>query len=172
MFGPSLLNGLSARQEVPFFPDAAGIPTLRQELPRLAIELERARRHVRPLSVVLVSLAYRHPGGAPETAAELYPLLSVLLAQTLRETLRQVDIVTHVTAQARSVVVLPETSGEGARRVVERLDHVPALRLLAPLRTGVAAFPEDGWTFDEILKQADDEWTAAEAGTRNDGGER
>jgi hypothetical protein len=56
--------------------------------------------------------------------------------------------------------------------VVERLDHVPALRLLAPLRTGVAAFPEDGWTFDEILKQADDEWTAAEAGTRNDGGER
>jgi hypothetical protein len=168
-FGPRVLPGVTVRRDSPAAPDIASVPTLHQELPRLAIELERARRHCRPLSVVLVSLdsPARLASDGVEASSELYPVLSVLLALTLRETLRQADIVSYVTAQSRCVVVLPETSGEGARAVVRRMRQQPSIALLSPLRTGLGVFPEDGWTFDAILGRADEDWTATADGGKD-----
>ena len=146
--------------------DRGGVPTLREALPRLSSELDRARRHSRPLSVVVFGLdpvatdmgraRFMSESDGPQTG--LFPLLSALLAPSLREALRQADIVSYTTREAQSLVALPETTAEGARRTVSRLLQTPAIQVLCPLRIGLASFPDDGWTLEDVIVRAEEEW--------------
>jgi hypothetical protein len=95
-------------------------------------------------------------GGQTQTA--LLPLLSALLAPSLREALRQTDIVSYVTREAQSLVVLPETTADGARQTIARLLQMSAIQVLCPLRIGLAAFPDDGWTLEDMVLRAEEEW--------------
>jgi hypothetical protein len=143
------------------------VPTLREVLPRLSVELDRARRYSRPLAIAVFSLepvandlTPGHPAaGAPwPTQAGLFPLLSVLLAPSLREALRQTDIVSYTTREAQSLVTLPETTSEGARKAIDRLLALPSVQVLSPLRIGTAAFPDDGWTLEDVVLRAEESW--------------
>jgi len=161
--GQSLLD---ARDIFPAY-DAGRVPTLREVLPRLSIELDRARRYARPLAVVVFSLdpvasdlmpGQQESGGAWPSHSGLFPLLSALLGPSLREALRQTDIVSYTTREAQSLVVLPETTGEGAQRAIERLLQVPAVHVLSPLRVGLGSFPDDGWTLEDVVLCAEKTW--------------
>jgi hypothetical protein len=88
----------------------------------------------------------------------LFPLLSALLAPSLREALRQTDIVSYTTKEAQSLVALPETTTDGARRTIGRLLQMSAIQVLSPLRVGLAAFPDDGWTLEDVIVRAEEEW--------------
>ena len=147
--------------------ESRGVPTLREALPQLSTEIDRARRHSRPLSVVVfgldsiatdVGIARLASESDGQTQTALFPLLSALLAPSLREALRQTDIVTYATPGAQSLVVLPETTAEGARQTVARLLQLSAIQVLCPLRIGLAAFPDDGWTLEDMILRAEDEW--------------
>ena len=147
--------------------DNGGVPTLREVLPKLSSELDRARRHSRPLSVAIFGLdpVATDIGRSPVTIdsqsgnqTALFPLLSALLAPSLREALRQTDIVSYTTREAQSLVVLPETTAEGATRTIERLVQMSSIQVLCPLRIGVASFPEDGWTLEDVILRAEEEW--------------
>lgn len=147
--------------------ERGGIPTLREVLPRLSTELDRARRHSRPLSLAVfgldpvasdmgrVRLASEADG---QTQTGLFPLLSALLAPSLREALRQTDIVSYTTKEAQSLIALPETTADGARRTISRLLQMSAIQVLCPLRIGLASFPDDGWTLEDVIVRAEDEW--------------
>jgi hypothetical protein len=147
--------------------ERGGVPTLREALPRLSNELDRARRHSRPLSVVVFGLDpvatdmgrarfTSESGGPAETG--LFPLLSALLAPSLREALRQTDIVSYTTREAQSLVALPETTADAARRTIDRLLQLSAIQVLCPLRIGLASFPDDGWTLEDVIVRAEEEW--------------
>lgn len=147
--------------------ERGGIPTLREALPRLSSELDRARRHSRPLSVVVFGLdpVATDMGRAPFTSESdgqiqtgLFPLLSALLAPSLREALRQMDIVSYTTREAQSLVALPETTAASAQRTVSRLLQLPAIQVLCPLRIGLASFPDDGWTLEDVIMRAEEQW--------------
>ena len=147
--------------------ESGGIPSLREVLPRLSTELDRARRHSRPLSVVVFALdpvATDVGGVRPvnestgETQTALFPLLSALLAPSLREALRQTDIVSYTTRDAQSLVALPETTADAARQTIGRLLQVSAIQVLCPLRIGLASFPDDGWTLEDVILRAEEEW--------------
>jgi hypothetical protein len=147
--------------------EASGVPTLREVLPRLSTELDRARRHSRPLSVVIVGLdpvatdaspASVKNGSAGRAQTGLFPMLSALLAPSLREAVRQTDIVSYTTIEAQSLVALPETTADGARRTIGRLLRLSSVQVLCPLRIGLAAFPNDGWTLEDVLLRAEEEW--------------
>jgi hypothetical protein len=144
-----------------------GVPTLREVLPKLSTELDRARRHSRPLSVAVFGLdpvatdigqarASSESHGPNQTG--LFPLLSALLAPSLREALRQTDIVSYTTREAQSLVVLPETTAEGARRTISRVLQMSSIQVLCPLRVGIASFPDDGWTLEDVIVRAEEEW--------------
>jgi hypothetical protein len=147
--------------------ESGGVPTLREALPRLSTELDRARRHSRPLSIVVFGLdpvatdvghaRLKNESDGP-TATALFPLLSALLAPSLREALRQTDIVSYTTREAQSLVALPETTADGARRMIGRLLQRSAIQVLCPLRIGLAAFPDDGWTLEDVIVRAEEEW--------------
>ena len=147
--------------------ETGGIPALREALPRLSNELDRARRHSRPLSVVVFGLdpvatdigharLRNESDGQMQTG--LFPLLSALLAPSLREALRQTDIVSYTTREAQSLVALPETTADGARQTIGRLLQMSAIQVLCPLRVGLAAFPDDGWTLEDVILRAEEEW--------------
>jgi hypothetical protein len=147
--------------------ERGGVPTLREVLPRLSSELDRARRHSRPFSVVVFgldrvatdmgrALFTRESDGHMQTG--LFPVLSALLAPSLREALRQTDIVSYTTREAQSLVAFPETTAEGARRTISRLLRMSAIQVLCPLRVGLASFPEDGWTLEDVIVRAEEEW--------------
>jgi hypothetical protein len=147
--------------------ERGGVPTLREVLPLLSTELDRARRHSRPLSVVVFGLDpvatdmsrarfTSESGGHTQTG--LFPLLSALLAPSLREALRQTDIVSYTTREAQSLVALPETTADAARRTISRLLQMSAIQVLCPLRIGLASFPDDGWTLEDVIVRAEEEW--------------
>lgn len=147
--------------------ERGGVPTLREVLPRLSSELDRARRHSRPLSVVVfgldpVATDIGHARFTSESDGRsqtgLFPLLSALLAPSLREALRQTDIVSYTTREAQSLVAFPETTADGARRTISRLLRMSAIQVLCPLRIGLASFPEDGWTLEDVIVRAEEEW--------------
>jgi hypothetical protein len=132
-----------------------GVPTLREVLPKLSTELDRARRHSRPLSIVVFGL---DPVATDMGRARLTPLLSALLAPSMREALRQTDIVSYTTREAQSLVALPETTADGARQTISRLLQMDAIQVLCPLRIGLASFPDDGWTLEDVIVRAEEEW--------------
>ena len=158
---------------------AGDVPTtLRQSIPRLSLELERARRHARPLSVAILSVllvptegvrdsrpkgsgdreAFQDPSSSCSAAPHL--LMSALLAPSLRDVLRQVDVVTYTPSEAQVLVLLPETTAIGARQAMQRVQRQPSIQILSPLRIGIAVFPEDGRTLEDILARADQNWAA------------
>src|SRR5436190_1056657 len=106
----------------------AGVPTLRQALPALTAELERARRYDRPLVVVLVtddrSPSSRNESGLGdgphgETRRALppgSPLVTAMIASVVREIVREADLVAFAAALGQCVVLMPEVTGDYASR--------------------------------------------------------
>lgn len=129
-----------------------------RELSWLETELERARRHHHQISLLLVR---------PDGFAELTELggtvgIEVLesVAEVIGNELRATDYAFrhHPSTFA---LIFPETASEGARVAAERI------RLYLPLRTrgvdgkpltvsiGVASFPEDATTNEELVRVAE-----------------
>ena len=128
-----------------------------------AIELERARRFSRPLSVIMSDLdllrninnSYGHLAGDAVLAR---------VGQIIRETVREYDIAGRFGGEEFCIAV-PETDPAEALVVANRLRQAIATADFevptnpAPIRAtmslGVAAFPDDADTVDELIHAAD-----------------
>jgi GGDEF domain-containing protein len=148
----------------------AGIPLFRHSLPELTQEVTRARRYQRPLSIMVLSMqpdqlseymsSLFGRGGNGNSAnrdrllARAAQLVTVVLGPVLRDVLRQTDIVTYMAAEDQYVILLPESDGAQAERVVERINEHFYTRTFAHLRAGIAAFPADGLTVEDLVARA------------------
>jgi diguanylate cyclase (GGDEF)-like protein len=129
----------------------------------LAKEIERAQRFERPLSVLMVDIdhfkdvndAYGHLRGD-----EVLVELSRRMLSRIRG---EIDTLARFGGE-EFVIVLPETPREGARVVANKLrravrtkafisDGGPEVRVTVSI--GVAVFPEDGSSVEELLQAAD-----------------
>ena len=141
----------------------ADVPAYRQAMRRIGGELDRARRYRRALAITIFGYDNSHDpsvvddvglaGGAEAIPGE-HALFPVILAALLREVTRETDIVTCAGAQARSIVVMPETGVAEAGQAVNRLRELCAARLKVPIRAGLAVFPQHGLTLEELLRYA------------------
>ena len=136
-----------------------------------AVTFERkiaaARRHLRPLSLVLLDLA----PGLPPDAIDRDQILGrwgAVLAQTLRDS----DIACRV-GEATVGIICEDTAEAGGVWVAERVQigAAAAGRRLGPVRAAVATYPNHGLRADEVLGRA---WAALERARTpgQDGGER
>jgi diguanylate cyclase (GGDEF)-like protein len=141
----------------------------------LSSELDRATRYQRPLSLLLADLdflrevnnKYGHLAGDAVLAE---------IGVVLREALRSTDIPARFGGE-EFCVVLPETPGPKAALLAERIRgavdaHAFEIgRGLAPLHVtvsiGVASFPLDAATDDDLIEAADAAVYAAKARGRN-----
>ena len=94
-------------------------------------------------------------------------------AQRLRSLIREVDTVARLGSDV-FVLLLPETGLEGAQQVADQLltafrepFAVASHRLHVTLSIGIALYPHDGASFDELLKNADTALHRAKEAGRN-----
>jgi diguanylate cyclase (GGDEF)-like protein len=161
---------------------------------RLAEEVDRAQRYGRPLSVLMMDVdhfkavndRYGHPGS---------DLVLKQVAQRLARQLRQVDVAARYHDPVRPnpatrggecgrctfMVILPETPGESAALVADRIRRAIAAETVAmpsgdevpvTVNIGVASFPDDANTRDGLISAADRALYAAKHTGRNPAGRR
>jgi hypothetical protein len=148
--------------------DTFHVPTYRAAQPQLVVELRRARRYEYPLGVVMLSLAApvrasgaKVNGSASSSHAEITPALYGLLGAFLRNTLRETDILTGVPEALAFATFLPSVDRRGAELALDRFRDGFLGCAGFDLRGGVAAFPGDGLTIENILECACDAWRRA-----------
>jgi diguanylate cyclase (GGDEF)-like protein len=124
---------------------------------RVALEarLSAARRHLRPVAVVLLDVVEGLEDGLPR------PTDPSAVADGVRETVRDADTACRMN-DGRFALVLEDTPENGAIWTIERdrrhlADHHPGQTLWA----GVACYPAHAFDSDEILKQAEEALTNA-----------
>jgi hypothetical protein len=171
-------NGGSGVRSTPLAP----MPTYRELRPELDAEVRRCRRYERPLAVVVVApkMPTGMNGNGTNGAAHVgngngrshgqatpdpwvtfsMQLGFLLLGSMLRGTLRETDIAAYAPETDDFVVLLPEAGAESAARAVERLSALFYERSSLVLRVGIAVYPTDGLTLDDIVEHARRTWTA------------
>jgi two-component system, cell cycle response regulator len=142
---------------------------------RLAMELSRALRYGKPLTVAVVdadhfkALNDTHGHAAGDVVLKK-------LAELLRGSLRQSDTTGRYGGE-EFVVILPETDMETARRKVESLREAIAdtpiqladrrEKVRVTISAGLASFPEDGENAAELFAMADERMFEAKREGRN-----
>ncbi len=181
--GQGLENGLKLRhmRDLAVIDELTGLFNRRYFQRALEREVQRARRYDRSLTVAVFDLdefkkfndLCGHPAGDKALA---------LVGEILRTSLREVDIVARHGGE-EFAVILPETSARPAPRTknpfpfLERLrrnveeahfpgeEKLPSGRLT--LSGGLACFPDDAATADELFEKADRSLYVSKARGRN-----
>jgi hypothetical protein len=131
-----------------------------QAEPMVKREMQYSRRANRPLSVMVLDTKGRGKQDLPATAAEIQQLLTkrhsmVALTRVITRTLRRTDFVLDRTADGRLVLVMPEIRKEQAETIISRLNDQVQRRLGLGVQAGIASFPDQGVTFEELVLQAE-----------------
>lgn len=139
---------------------------------RLEEEVERSKRYLRPLSLLMIDIdhfkdyndAFGHPAGDE---------VLMRLAEVFARFSRKVDVVARYGGE-EFVIVLPETNREGARVLAERLrKHVETTPFrrdrIVTISVGVGFFEGSNVTFakGDLIKMADEALYRAKQGGRN-----
>lgn len=122
-------------------------------------ELIRARRHHLTLSVIVVepepssirAALHRTVREVLQNMMARYVFVS--LAGAISKNLRRTDVVLTQDTHGRYIILSPETDRVGSMSLIQRIESVAAEMGVA-VSCGVAAFPSDALTFDELVKQA------------------
>lgn len=125
---------------------------------RVRIEFTRSRRYHRPLALLLVEVDPEvHKSNGEMFRSIQYDIAnrftSARIGQIIDDRIRQTDLVLR-DRQWSYVIICPETDYTSvlllARRISEAVKEKTGLSVL----WGVAAFPEEALTFDDMLKKA------------------
>jgi len=138
---------------------------------RIAEEVARSRRHSLAFSVIMVDIDH-----FKELNDEFGHLLGdEVLRQVsgiLQQQLRKSDVLSRYGGEEFAIIT-PETSLESALAVADKLRrmveswHFPGVARRVTISAGVAEFPSQGGTRDELVKAADEALYAAKQNGRN-----
>jgi GGDEF domain-containing protein len=128
------------------------------ESQRIKIELTRSRRYHRPLSVVIIEVESEDEKITREMLKSIQQdLLSRFTAarvgQIIDDRIRQTDLVLR-DQKGRFVVLCPETEFSSAVLMAKRISHAIKERTNLGVLWGVAAFPDEALTFEDLLQKA------------------
>jgi hypothetical protein len=145
--------------EPPLLSRLTRIPSYREASPGLVVELSRARRYERPLSILVLRWMHSGTANCPGDRSDDggYPefMTALLLGAVLPDSVREIDQVCHDAAARRYVMVMPELRKAQAFHAVRRLEALLKARIPVPAFVGVAEFPSDGLTLEELVAAAD-----------------
>lgn len=138
---------------------------------QMRIEMDRARRHVRPLSLVMLDIDHfkkwndelGHPAGDQALKD---------IAQLLLKGVRSIDWVTRYGGD-EFALILPDTPQNFAVEIAERIrksvesSNMGKGPVALSLSAGIASFPEQGDTNQDLIQAADQALYAAKRQGRN-----
>jgi GGDEF domain-containing protein len=121
----------------------------------LASELARARRYEHSLAIVVLSAQPVSMSTADsqdaKAGSKLPQMVALMTAMALRETLRHSDVVCYQAAENRFVLGLPESNADDAAQAMDRIRGHFLRRLSVKVDAGIAVFPRDALTLDELV---------------------
>ena len=128
------------------------------ESQRIKIELTRSRRYHRPLSVVMIESESDDEKLIREAFKNIQHDLmsrftSARVGQIIDDRVRQTDLVLR-DYQGRFIVLCPETDLPNASLLAKRISQAIKERTNLRVLWGVAAFPEEAQTFEDLLQKA------------------
>jgi GGDEF domain-containing protein len=128
------------------------------ESQRIKIELTRSRRYHRPLSVVMIESESDDEKVTRESFKNIQHDLmsrftSARVGQIIDDRIRQTDLVLR-DYKGRFIVLCPETDFSNASLLAKRISQAIKERTSLRVLWGVAAFPEEALTFEDLLQKA------------------
>ncbi|HSB00249.1 MAG TPA: hypothetical protein VLE49_06335 [Anaerolineales bacterium] len=125
---------------------------------RIKIELTRSRRYRRPLSVVVIQMESEDEKTIREMLKSVqHDLLSrfssARVGQIIDDRIRQTDLVLK-DYKGRFIVLCPETDLASASLLAKRISQAVEERTSLRVLWGIASFPEEALTFDDLLEKA------------------
>jgi len=140
---------------------------IEEESQRIGIELRRSRRYHRPLSLVVIESESEDQKTTREMLRSIqHDLLnrftSARVGQIIDDRVRQTDLVMR-DHRGRFVVLCPETELENTILLAKRIALAIKERTNLHVLWGVAAFPEEALTFDDLLQKATERLMSSDA---------
>lgn len=131
---------------------------IESENQRIKIELTRSRRYHRPLSVVIIQSESEDEKITREAFKNIQHDLmsrftSARVGQIIDDRVRQTDLVLR-DYKGRFIVLCPETDFDNAALLAKRIAQAIKERTSLRVLWGVAAFPEEALTFEDLLQKA------------------
>jgi hypothetical protein len=125
---------------------------------RIKIELTRSRRYHRPLSLVVVESESEDGELTKEAFRNIqHDLLTrfttARVGQIIDDRIRQTDLVLR-DYKGRFIILCPETDLPSASLLAKRIAQSTNERTSLRVLWGVAAFPEEALTFEDLLQKA------------------
>jgi PleD family two-component response regulator len=138
------------------FPNRAH--NIEEESQRIKIELTRSRRYHRPLGLVVIESESEDQKITREMLKSIQQDLmnrftSARVGQIINDRIRQTDLVLR-DLRGRFVVLCPETDLDSTILLAKRIAQAVKERTNLNVLWGVAAFPEEALTFDDLLQKA------------------
>lgn len=127
----------------------------------IQLELTRVRRHQRPLSVIVVETkpesvrAALHRTVQEVQRAMLSRYVVTSLARVIGNQLRRTDLVLNQRDRGRFIILSPDTNMVNSTVVVDRIQAAATEELGVSVACGIATFPEDALTFEELIHRAE-----------------
>jgi GGDEF domain-containing protein len=166
MLGARLSNVLSDFESVVhqlIFPEIGSrVTKLDEATERITLELNKSRRHNRPLGIIVVKPSvesiqdwFNHLVNEVKLALTTRYLLNLLATKMVAIT-RRSDFLIEDTARRRFIIVCPETDAKELPELRERIKAINDAKLAGVnIECGIASFPNGALTFEELLKEAE-----------------
>ena len=165
----------SITQALSVIAGAMAIPVHGRSISYLSEELERARRYQRTLTVAVArvqngtgragkSNGIGNRASAPGVFSSALVTYSVL-ACIVRRMLRANDAISYDLTLNGCVLLLVEIDRTRAIRCLERIQKLIHDRAELELSIGIAEYPADGYTLEELIKTAENSCSSQHAGT-------
>jgi GGDEF domain-containing protein len=138
------------------FPNSAHDVDLESQ--RIKIEFTRSRRYHRPLSLLIVDIKSDNQKITKELLKSvqhdlMHRFTSARIGQIIDDRTRQTDLVLR-DHRGRFIVLCPETDQTGIQLMAKRISRAIEERTDMQIICGIASFPDEALTFDDLMNTA------------------
>lgn len=147
---------------------------LEDALEEIQTELSRSRRYHRPLALVVITpeldLHKAEFQGAPRAVQKHLASKYILaqIAEIIEKEARRTDIIIKQNKPDRFIVLCPETQSSNTNTLIRRVVEKTREQVGVQVGFGVASFPEEALTFEELLQKAEAKLVTPGAFTLNE----
>lgn len=125
---------------------------------RIRIEVARSRRYHRPFSLIVVRASVDDIMDIQDLFGAIQHDLrdkfsAARLGHIIDKDIRQMDLILR-DHQGQYLILAPEVGQEGANLLVQRISHLVEEKAKLHLSWGIATFPDDALSFDDLLDAA------------------
>jgi hypothetical protein len=123
---------------------------------RVKIEFTRSRRYHRPLGLLLMEVdpQFHKENGLKNIQSDIVNRFTAArIGQIIDDRIRQTDLVMRDRLW-RFVILCPETDYSSVRLLARRITQAVKEKTGSSVLWGIAAFPEEALTFDDMMKMA------------------